>query len=94
MPLFQPKTIKNLRLEIMAARLACAAPPNAAPDHQARIAATAPREVAAAAKAAAKAGQADAARALLNEELDKPPEACPAGTTWVEIIQGGIGSLE
>jgi hypothetical protein len=94
MALFQPKTIKNLRLEIMAARIAFTASPKASPDYQARIAATAPREISAAAKAAATAGQSEAARTLLNEELGTPTEACPAGTSWAETIQAGLDALD
>ncbi len=93
MALFTPKTIKTLRLEITAANVACAVSLKADPEHQARIAATAPREISAAASAAATAGQADAAREMLTKALDNPPAACPPGTSWAEIIQGGLDAL-
>ena len=93
MGLFEPKVLRNLRAELVAANAACAASRTLPLDHQARIALTAPREIAAAAKAAAAAGQSPAARKLLMEKLESPPTACPVGTTWDEIIQAGIATL-
>ena len=93
MALFRSKTMKNLRLELAAAHAACALAPNLPPDHQARIAATARSEIAAAATAAAVAGQANEARALLNQQLGNPPKACPRGTSWSAIVQAGLDSI-
>jgi uncharacterized lipoprotein YbaY len=93
MALFQGKTMKQLRAELAAAHTACALAPTLSAEHQSKIATTAPREVAAAAKAASAAGQAADARVLLTERLAHPPTACPTGTSWDQIIQAGLNEL-
>lgn len=93
MPLFQPKALKALRTEIAGAHAACTASKRLAPDHQKRVAATAPKEIAAAARAAAQSGHADEARQMLNESLAKPPASCPPTTTWPQIVQAGLDAL-
>jgi hypothetical protein len=86
MPLFQPKTLRNLKAEIMAAHAAFSMSAKMPPAQQTKIANTAPREIANAARAAAAAGQADAARELLKTNRANPPSTCPPDTTWEAVI--------
>jgi hypothetical protein len=93
MGLFQPKTVKDLRIEIVAAHMALSMSSDLPPDHQARIAVTAPSEVATAAAAAAAAGHGIAAKQMLIEQRSRAPRFCPAGTTWLEVIQAGLDAV-
>jgi len=67
--------------------------PTLPPDQQAKIASTVPREIAAAARAAAVAGKRDEALSILTRRLADPPKACPTGTSWEEILQAGFDGL-
>ena len=93
MGVFEPKTIRALRLELGAAHVACAMAPRLPPDQQAKIATIVPREIGAAARAAAAAGKREAARAILARRLADPPKACPSGTSWEKILQPGFDGL-
>lgn len=93
MALFQPKALKDLRSEIAAAHAACSLSSRGGAAQQAKVAATAPKEIAAAARAAAKAGHAEAARDMLTSQRSHPPAACPAGITWGAIIDAGLAAL-
>ena len=93
MGVFEPRTIRALRMELGAAHVACAMAPKLPPDQQEKIACTVPREIAAAARAAAAAGRRDAARQILDRRLADPPKACPRGTTWEKILQAGFDGL-
>lgn len=86
----KPKALKNLQTELLAALVACDMSARLTPEHQQRIATTAPAEVAQAARKAAAAGLAVEARAMLEEKRQNPPKACPPGLSWEDIIQSGI----
>jgi hypothetical protein len=62
-------------------------------EQQAKIASTVPRDIAWAARIAVDAGKRDAARSILAQRLADPPKACPAGTSWAEILQPGFDGL-
>src|SRR5579863_270516 len=93
MGVFEPRSLRTLRQELGAAYVACTMAPKLPPDQQARIAATAPRVIAEAARAAAAAGKSDAARSLLARRLADPPKACPTGASWDQILQPGFDGL-
>jgi hypothetical protein len=90
---FEPRSLRALRLELGAAHVACAMAPKLPPEQQAKIASTAPRDIAAAAIAAAAAGKGEAALSILARRLADPPKACPAGISWEEILQPGFDGL-
>jgi hypothetical protein len=94
MGFFESKSIRSLHQELIAAHVACAMAIKLPPAQQARIAATAPREIAGAARAAAQSGKGEAARLMLARKMTDPPKACPTGITWEQIIQAGLNELE
>jgi hypothetical protein len=93
MGVFEPRSLRTLRQELGAAYVACTMAPKLPPDQQARIAATVPRVIAEAARAAAAAGKSEAARSLLARRLADPPKACPTGASWDEILRPGFDGL-
>lgn len=88
----KPRTIKKLDMEIMAARVALSMIDKLPPDHQQRVLATAPQEIAQAAKAAAVAGQGEAARTLLAGARAKAPSSS-AADRWPEMIDVAIAAI-
>jgi hypothetical protein len=93
MRVFEPRSIRALRHELGAAHVACAMAPKLPREQQEKIATTVPREIAAAARAAAAAGKGDVARSILTQRLADPPKACPTGTSWEDILRPGFDGL-
>ncbi|HEY7947058.1 MAG TPA: hypothetical protein VID75_05255 [Acidimicrobiales bacterium] len=93
MGFFESKSVRTLRQELVAAHVACGMANKLPPEQQARIASTAPREIAAATRIVAESGKRDVARAILTQKLTDPPKSCPAGISWQKIIQAGFDEL-
>jgi hypothetical protein len=88
-----PKQLKQLDMDIMAARMALSMGSALSPDHRARVVQTAPGEVAGAAAAAASAGHLQAAREMLEEAARKPPSDPVGAEHWPSVINEGLRAL-
>jgi hypothetical protein len=93
MKVFEPKSIRALRLELGAAYVACTMAPTLPQEQRVKIATTLPVMIGEAARAAAAAGKGDVARGILARRLADPPKASPTGTSWEKILQAGFDNL-
>jgi hypothetical protein len=88
-----PKQLKQLDMDIVAARIVLSMGNALDPAHRAQIASAAPREVAGAAAAAASAGHGEAAREMLEAAADKPPSDPEGAQRWPEVVAAGLAAL-
>ena len=88
-----PKELKQLDMDIMAARVALSMGSALEPAHRAEVMQTAPREVAGAAAAAASAGHLDAAREMLEAAVAKPPSNPDGAEYWPTVIGEGLRAI-
>jgi hypothetical protein len=89
-----PKELRDLDAQITAARVALSMAWALPPQQRKRAFETAPREVLAAAKAAAAAGHAEAARQLLAEAMRNPPADGNLHDRWATAIGDATRSLD
>jgi len=88
-----PKQLKQLDMEITAARVALSMSDVLGPGHRAQVAQTAPREVAGAAAAAASAGHLQAAREMLEAAAGRPPSDPAGAQHWPTVVGEALRAI-